>query len=53
MALIAGRNTTTKQETHRVVVRKTKDSFRQSGTDGKETRPTGSPKLSMSGQMLG
>ena len=53
MALTYGRNTTTKQKTHFVVVRKAKDSIRRTGTDGKETKPSGSPSWSMSGQMLG
>ena len=35
MVLIYGRKTTTQQKTHYVVVRKTKDSIRRSGTDGK------------------
>ena len=52
MALIHGRNTTTKQKTHFVVIR-IAVSKRRSGTDGKETRPTGSPSWSMSGQTLG
>ena len=37
MALMYGTNITTKQKTHYVVVRKTKDSARRSGTDGKMT----------------
>ena len=41
------------KKTHYVVVRKAKDSIRRTGTDGKETRPSGSPSWSMSGQMLG
>ena len=44
---------TTKQKTHHVVVRKTKDSIRRSGIDGKMTRPTGSVSLPIMGQMLG
>ena len=53
MAIIYGRNTTTKQKRHFVVVRKTKDSLRRSGTDGKVTRPTGSLSMPLIGQMLG
>ena len=54
MAVIYGRNTTTKQKRHYVVVRKkTKDSLCRSGTDGKVTRPTGSLSMSLIGQMLG
>ena len=53
MALIYGRNTTAKQNTHNVVVRKAKESIRRFGTDGEETRPTRSPSWPTSGQMLG
>ena len=53
MALICVKNITTKQKTHYVVVRKTKDSIRRSRTGGNETRLTVSPCWSMSGQMLG
>ena len=52
MALIYGRNTT-KQKTHYVVVRKTKDSIRRSGTDGRKTRPTGGLSLPLICRMLG
>ena len=53
-ALIYGRNTTTKQKTHYVVVRKRhKTVYVDLGPMAKMTRPTGSPSWSMSGQMLG
>ena len=47
MALIYGRKTTTMQKTHFVVVRKTKDSIRRSGTDGKNDETYRESQLAM------
>ena len=53
MALIYGRNTTTKQKTHFEVRKRTEEHLRRSRIDGKMTRPTGSLNSPSIGRMLG